>query len=231
MTTNSSQAKSASALHHLEFLTSFKSMPLMSLPVRTVVARLDNARVLLSPGSMLSEEQLASCGNVTDIVAPNLFHTAGMKQAAQVFPQAKLWGPVGCEKKHPTLPWAGHPGVDAWPHETELSVVALGGMSKFRESVFVHHASRSLLVSDLVFNLEDATGAGAWFFLNLFGTWRRLAVSKLFVKQIDDRAAFRASVAQLMAFEFDHLVPAHGAVVSSEAKSRLGAALRERGLV
>lgn len=217
------------ALPNLEFLDSSVPMPLMLLPVRTVVVQLENARVLLSPGSKLTQEQLVACGNVTDIVAPNLFHSGGMKQASKVFPAARLWGPVGCESKHPTLPWTGHLGVDAWPFEQELSLVAVEGMPTFRESVFVHHASKSLLLSDLLFNMEDASGFGAWFFFSLFGTWRRLAVSKLFVKRIEDRAAFQTSVEKLMAFEFDTLVPAHGAIVSTDAKSRLKAALRERG--
>lgn len=230
MNNHAPQPAPSSTLHNLEFSDSSKAMPLMSLPVRTVVAQLNDARVLISPGSQFTQEQLVACGRVTDIVAPNLFHTAGMKQASKVFPAARLWGPVGCEKKHPTLPWTGHLGVDAWPCERELSVVALDGMPTFRESVFVHHASRSVLLSDLVFNMEDASGVGAWFFMSLFGTWRRLAVSKLFVKRIEDRPAFEASVRKLLSFEFDNLVPAHGAIVSTDAKSRLRTALSERGL-
>lgn len=215
-------------MQNLSFVEATVSMPLLPLPVRCCVVELEGGRVLLSPSSALTDEQLRSCGDVTDIVAPNLLHTAGMKRAAAVFPRARLWGPEGCEQKQPTLAWTGRLGIDPWPWEEQLPFVALRGQPEFNEVVFLHRASRSLLVTDLVFNLVDAAGAGAWLILQLFGTWRRFGVSRLFLRGVKDRAAFRASMDEVLALDFDHVVPSHGAIAEGNGKERLRAALVER---
>lgn len=214
----------------LIYLDSIKQMPLLALPVRTPVVALASARVMISPGSKLTPYQLQQAGDVTDLVASNLFHTAGMHAAAAAFPQARLWGPVGVQKKHPELRWHGTLGVDPWPYESELALVTLEGMDRMREAVFVHHASRSLFVTDLLFNMVDARGVGAWIILKLFDTHQRLGVSKFILRLTRDRAALRASLARVVALDFDRLVPSHGDIVETDGKARLLAALRERGL-
>jgi hypothetical protein len=213
----------------LKFIEVDLQMPLMKLPVRTSLIELERARVLLSPASTLTEAQLRDAGEVTDIIAPSLLHSGGMKSAAAAHPRARLWGPVGIKEKLPALSWHGILGVDAWPYDGELRHVALRGMPDFNESVFLHLRSRVLLVSDLVFNIEEPRGMGAWLILNLFGTYRRLGVSRLFVRAVKDRAAFLESIKQIAALDFAHVAPAHGGVVSEGGKEKLLAALRERG--
>ncbi|HEX8820340.1 MAG TPA: hypothetical protein VF794_10470 [Archangium sp.] len=216
------------ALQNLTFLEVDKRMPLMSLPVRTAIVQLETARVLFSPASTLTPAQLEEAGDITTIVAPSLLHTAGMSAAARAHPRAKLWGPVGARDKLPELHWSGTLGVDPWPYEEELSRVGLAGMPKVNESVFLHRASRSLLVTDIIFNIENPSGLGARFVLSVFGTYRKLGVSRLFLKLVKDDRAFRAAIAQVTALDFEHLVPSHGAIVMNEGKSRWLAAMRER---
>ncbi|HEY0093225.1 MAG TPA: hypothetical protein VGB96_02825 [Archangium sp.] len=215
----------------LRFIEVELQMPLMKLPVRTSLIELERARVLLSPGSTLTEAQLRDAGEVTDIIAPNLLHAGGVKAAAAAHPRARLWGPVGIKEKFPGLSWHGILGVDAWPYEGELGHVALRGRPGFNESVFLHHRSKVLLVSDLVFNIEETRGIGPWLILHVFGTYRRLGVSRLFLRYVKDRAAFQESIERIAALDFSHVAPAHGRVVSEEGKAKLLAALRERGYV
>lgn len=219
----------AMTFDHLRFIEVELQMPLMKLPVRTSLIELERARVLMSPASTLTEAQLRDVGEITDIIAPNLLHAGGVKAAAAAHPRARLWGPAGIKEKVPELPWHGILGADAWPYEEELRHVALRGMPDFNESVFLHHRSKVLLVSDLVFNIEETRGIGPWLILHLFGTYRRLGVSRLFLRYVKDRAAFQESLERIAALEFAHIAPAHGRVVSEQGKEKLLAALRERG--
>ncbi|MFP2905680.1 hypothetical protein ACLESD_11605 [Pyxidicoccus sp. 3LFB2] len=218
------------AIAGLECIDSTVQMPLTPLPVRTVVAALASGRVLLSPASTLTQEALLGAGPVTDIVAPNLFHTGGIKAASAAHPQARVWGPPGCREKQPGITWHGVLGQDTWTHEGELPVFPVEGMPGFNEHVFFHKASRSLLVSDLVFNVVDARGLGAWLIFSLFGTHRRLGVSRLFLKYAKDRPAFEASLKRITALEFDHLLMGHGAIVMNDGRAALIGALKERGV-
>ncbi len=218
------------SLPGLTFLETVRAMPLLVLPVRSTVVRLEGGVTLfVSPGSTLTEAELRSAGEVTDIVAPNLLHTEGVVSAAAAHPSARLWGPEGAQEKQPSLRWHGVLSRDPWPHEAELRHVAIGGMPGIRESVFLHVRSRTLLVTDLVFHLEDARGVGAWLFLHAFGTYRRFAVSRFYTRQVKDRDAFARSLGAIAALDFDAVVPAHGSIVTDGGKARLLAAFAERG--
>ncbi len=202
-------------MKNLTFLDSVKQMPLFELPVRSTVVHLDQAVVLISSGSQLTKDQLKSAGAVTDIVAPNLLHTAGLAQAIEVFPQARVWKSLTAE---------------AWPYQSELSIVNLKGMPKFDETVFVHKASKTLIATDLCFNLVEAKGFGSWLILNMFGTYRKFAISKLFMKYITDRDAFKKSIKQVLAYDFNHLVVGHGQTIEENAKPLFEKALKDRNL-
>lgn len=212
------------------FLDSTLRSPLFHLPVRSVVFELDDARLLLSPGSMLSPEQLSEAGPLSDIVAPNLMHTGGMNQAAESHPQARLWGPVGVREKHPELQWQVL-GESPWPFESELSLILVPGMPKLNESAFVHHASKALYLTDMAFHIREPDGLAAGLFFRVFGTYRRFAVSKLFLRYVKDRKAFEAALHRMMRQEFEHVVVSHGDVLENEGKARLLAAFNERGFL
>jgi len=222
----------------ITYLESSRSMPLVRLPLRTSALSLSRGRVLFAPASTLPAERFRELavddaieGEITDVVVPNLFHTEGVIPAAKAFPNARLWAPVGIEKKKLDVRFHGTLGVDPWPHEDELSLVTLGGMPSFAESVFVHRDTRTLVVADLAFNILDASGLGARMIFGLFGTYRRFGVSRLFLREVKDRPAFERSLARLFEHDFDVLAPAHGSVVEQGAKELFRAALRERGCV
>lgn len=210
------------------YLESIKKMPLMDLPVRSVYIKIDEEGVLISPGSCLTEEQLKALGNVKHIVATNLFHCAGIKKAAALYPEAKLWAPLGGKKLKPKINWTHELGVDKWPFESQLPMILIGGMPKINESVFVHKESKSLIVADLCFNMTEADGIGAWLILNFFGTYKKLGVSKFFMKFLEDEPAFKNSLKKLFSHEFENIAISHGNIVNGDAKNRLSLALKER---
>lgn len=215
----------------ISYLESKRSMPLMELPVRTTVVRLQNKTLLISPGSGLTVDQLKTAGSVTDIIAPNLLHTAGMPMAAQQFPNAKLWGPPGSKQARPELNWTGLLEPASWPFENELALFALQGVPQLNEFVFYHFETKTLIVTDLCFHMANPKGWGAWLILNLFGTYRRLGVSKFFLRFAKDRPAFEASLQPLLQLPFENLAMAHGDLICENAKPRLRDAFIERGLL
>lgn len=204
---------------------------LMTLPVRSAVFELADGRVLWSPASSLSVESMRELGEITDVVAPSLMHTAGVPIAAQAHPSARLWGPPGADRKQPGLTWHGTLGVDPWPYEPELALLPLDGAPALREFAFLHRPSKALYLVDMVFHVTEPEGLATGMFLRTFGTYRRFAVSRLFLSMVKDRPAFEASVARLADLDFEHVLMAHGQAVLGDGKPRLLAALRERRLI
>jgi hypothetical protein len=213
----------------ISYLDSVVPLPLMPLPVRTPVVHLANADVLISPGSRLTPAQFASAGRITDLVGPSFLHLGGMRQAIACLPGARVWGPEGAKVRRKKIAWSGELSAATWPYQDELPMLELGGMAKVREVLFFHRASRTLIVTDLCFNLLDAHGLGARFILGLFGTYQRLGVSRLFLRFVTDRALFEASLRTLFAWEFDDIAISHGRQVEGGGRARLLAALQERG--
>lgn len=211
-----------------KFLDSQIRMPLMTLPVRTVVLTTPSGMILLSPGSKLSVEELRQTGDVTDIVAPSLLHCAGVALASQVFPKARVWGPVGAKKLKPELPWTDFLGEEEWPYQGSIRHIPLKGVPENQESVFFDTSSKTLYVTDLFFNLQHAKGLGARIILGLFGTYRKFGMSKLYLKYVQDRTAFEESLRDILAQDFDRVVMAHGDVLAP-AYEPVKRALQSRG--
>lgn len=203
-------------------------MPLLQLPTRTVVVRTKDGSVVFSPppNGTQDADKIEAFGPVTDIVAPNLFHDMGIKDAIETYPEARGWACAGFSEKMGKLTEIGS---SDFGHD-ELTMFPLAGAPKMNEVVALHRPSRTLICSDLCFNYLDGKGFGYWAVFKMFGTYRRFAVSKMFAKMIKDQDAFVRSLAPLFDEDFDNIVMSHGDVVLGNGKEKLAYALHERGL-
>jgi hypothetical protein len=213
----------------IRLFNSFLKMPLVQLPVTTSLIDLPTGKILLSPHPSLTPAEFQSMGNVTDIVAPNLFHHLGIKNAIEAFPAAKLWGTIGFDKKIKDIPWQNFLTASNWPYQDELVAIPIAGMPKLNEIVFFHKRSQTLFVTDLCFNILGDLGFAGWLLYNIFGTYKRFAVSKILIKFVTDQAAFRASLTTLFACDFENIVVSHGNVIVGGGRAQLQAAFQERG--
>lgn len=204
-------------------------MPLLSLPVRSTFVSLEKNGLLISPGSCLDLNQLKTLTGVTDIIAPSLFHCGGIPKAHSVFPNSKVWGPIGASEVKSKINWTHELSTSQWPYNDQLALIEIKGMPKVNEIVFFHRETKSLIISDLCFNMVDASGLGAWIILNLFGTYRKLAVSKFFLKLVQDRNAFEQSLKILFSYDFENIIVSHGANVMGQGRSKLIKAFADRG--
>lgn len=216
-------------MSELIFFESEKKMPFMTLPVRSVLVRTSDRGILISPGSKIKIEEYQKLTNVTDLVAPSLFHTGGIPKACSIFKNAKVWGPSGANEAKPLIPWTNTLNIDNWPYQAELQLIPLLGMPKINEVLFVHVPSKSLILADLAFNMSGQNGFGPWLILNLFGTYNKFAVSRFFLKFVEDKSAFESSLAELFKLNFDQIIVSHGKIIRSEGKALLKGALQERG--
>ncbi len=217
-------------LKNITFIHSQVKLPLLDLPVQTVVVELVNARVLISPGSQLTENQLDQIGPIHHIIAPSLLHCGGIEKAQKVFPDAKLWGPPQGRTFKSQIKWDFILFSDEWPFQNELLIHEILGMPKINEIVFFHQQSQSMIVTDLCFNLTKVKGIGAWTILNLFGTYKKFAISKLYLKYVTDQSAFKKSVNDLLNLDFENIILSHGENVIGNGKDIFLSALKKRDL-
>ena len=198
----------------------------MQIGHRMTIVRLRSGALLvhspvdLNPGLQAEVEGL---GPVGFVVSPSLMHDLWLAGWLHAYPGAAFLAPpsFGARGGTPRRPEVLRETMPAW--EGDIDVVPLGGAPRVNEVAMFHRASRTLLVADLVFNLSG----GPWLsriMLRLNGVYGRLGPSRLFRSVIRDRRAFRASLDQVLAWDFDRLVPGHGAIVESGARAALASA-------
>lgn len=213
----------------IEIIHSIVKMPLMSLPVATPIVQFKDRVLLISPGSQLSMEQLKNIGQVTDILAPNLLHSAGVEKASQVFPKAKLWAVHGLKKTKPHINWTDELNEKSWPYHEHLQLIEIKGMPSVNEVVFYEPKSKSLITTDFGFNMQNVSGFGARIIQSIFGTYQRFAVSRLFTLMVKKNDQFEQSINKIFQTQFDKIIMSHGEPLEMNARDKLIDALKERG--
>ena len=156
-----------------------------------------------------------------------LRHDTFAKQGREAFPEAVYLAPEGFSEVAglPTQPLVDQPGWNG-----ELEVLPLAGVPSMKEAVVLHRPSRTLIVADLFFDFGPDESAWTKFLLLLaVGKHHHPGVSRPLRLSIKDKEAFQASLASMMSWDFDRLIPGHGDVIETGAKSRVAEALRVVG--
>ena len=98
------------------------------------------------------------------------------------------------------------------------------GMPKLNEVVFFHKKSRTLIQTDLAFNLVQMPSLLGRILFTLNGALGGVRATKVLRSLIVDKAATRRSIEKILAWDFDRMIITHGDVVRSGAKAELQAA-------
>lgn len=207
-----------------EVTSELRMAPGFYLPVRCTVLVIGEGELALVSPVRMSEEtvrEIDALGKVTHIVAPNLLHHIFLGAAMKQWPAARVHGAPGLAKKRGDLTFHEVLGAKEDALGADLACVLLEGAPDMNEVVILHKPSRTLVVTDLVFNLQAPHGALTWLFLNVMGTYKRLNVSRLVRFALRNRARVAPSLRRVLSLDFDRLVVAHGDVLDEGAKAKV----------
>jgi hypothetical protein len=131
------------------------------LPVRMTVLQLDDgALVLHSPTRFTPETktELERFGLITHVVAPNTVHWSYMTGWQQHVPRASYWGVPGLRKRRAVVSSGLRldydlPDGSPPPWQDEIACILVKGLG-VTEAALVHRRSRTLVLTDLVVNVE-----------------------------------------------------------------------------
>jgi hypothetical protein len=204
---------------------------------RMTVIKLASGGLFLHSPTKLDEETkqaLDAIGEVRAVVAPSRAHHLFVGDYIKTWPGAKLYGPPGLVgdiqdfrarigarrdlkldavlSDEPASEWAG-----------EIDQLLFKGATGLNEVVFFHRPSRSVIFTDLVFNVP-ADFKDARIFYTLVGGRGRFGPHRLIRLSIRDRKAARESVAKILEWDFDRVIVTHGDVLESGGKPKFAAA-------
>jgi hypothetical protein len=206
------------------------------MPIRMTVLRLASGALWLhspTPFTPALRDALESLGPIGHIVAPNSAHWMFIEAWQDACPDAVVWAAPGLQARRAvrrsrvrfdhTLN-----GVGPADWEGEIDQIIVPGGAGFREAAFLHRASRTLVLTDLIVNLEaqtltPLTRAFAWATHMLAPNGSTPNYLRLVLRL--RRAAATAALARVIAWAPERVIFAHGAWFDRDGAARLRQAL------
>jgi hypothetical protein len=207
------------------FDAKLRLLPGVTIPLRSMLVETGKQQILISPVDTPEEASQVDAPLV--VVAPSLWHPRRLATVVEHYRPMELWGPPGLAEDSPELGPVHVLGIDAWPYGDQLEIVVVVGGPKCNEVVLFHRASRTIYTANLFCNITEPEGFLAPLVLRVMGIYRRFAMAKMWRRWITDRAAFARSIDEILRWDFDRIVVAHGDVVDQDARVQFETALRE----
>jgi hypothetical protein len=93
------------------------------------------------------------------------------------------------------------------------------------EVVFLHRPSRTLIVTDLLFNITEPKGWQSKLAFTVAGVRGKFAQSRLVRMVTKDRSAAREACRKILAEDFTRVIVTHGEIVNEDARARMESGL------
>jgi hypothetical protein len=195
----------------------------VALTTRMTIIRLSGGILMVHSPIHLTPELLsaaASIGSVRFIVAPNRFHHLFVPDWQRAYPNAQTFCAPGLDTKRADLNFTATLGDEppaAWADEVDQAFMR--EFPPLNEIVFLHRETRTLIFTDLLFNIARYDSQYARFLLRLDGAFRGPAIPRSFKLLLRSRRSKCAAFLQrIMSWDFDRAIVAHGDIVDSGAK-------------
>jgi hypothetical protein len=201
---------------------------------RMTLIRLANGElVAISPIAVDRQtiNQINELGNVTTIIAPNLYHHLFVAEFKAIYPDAQIWAAPDLELKRPDLPidktlTDGRIGLD---NEIEylffegFNFFDLPKISALNEVVFFHRASKTLILTDTAYHFDRSFPWITQLSFRILGGYQKLQPSLLEKLATRERDRVKNSIKRVLDWDFQRVIMAHGSIVDRDAKSQLKA--------
>ncbi len=202
-------------------------MPL-PCPTRMTIVRLPGGRLWLhSPVTWSAEleNSLAKLGEAAIIVAPNSYHHLHVAAWTRACPQAEVHASPDLPARLPYAatwrPLSSTPH-SSWEPVIEQQLVDLG---RFKEVVFFHRSSSTLIVTDLMQNFEEGRVKGLLTraLLRLGGATGPVGTASIEIRlaALANKDALCSAVRRMLGWQPQRIILAHGRPYSKNGKAEL----------
>lgn len=190
----------------------------LEVGARMTVLELAGGLLVHSPIATLGPRDLEHLGRPRWVLAPNLLHH--LHVGPWIDAGIEGWAAPGLADKRRDLRFRGVVAAEDHPFGPEVQLLPMTCLPMTREVALLHRPSKTLVVSDLVFNFGPSAPwrtRAAMRGLRGYPGCRTTLIERLGM----DRAAARRELAILAAWDFDRVIMAHGEVVEREGRGAL----------
>ena len=204
--------------------TAAKPFSMMGLQfgAQMAVVKLNSGDLFLySPIKLDAElkKALDALGPVKFILAPNRMHHMFIADYTDQYPQAEVIGVRGLDSKRRDIKFNRLLDENAAePIAEEISHYCIAGAPTFNEVVCYHRPSKTLMVCDLLMNLQPPLNLLTRIYIKMFGKMGEPAVPKVVRLSVKDRQQFKESIEPILALDVERIVMGHGQPITSDGK-------------
>ena len=195
----------------------------------TVVRLPKDELAIISPIELTEGDRhhIEQLGTVAHIIAPNRFHYLSLRSTQSHYPQAQTWGVSGLSQKCPEV------RIDHWLDQSSsleevldyqpvhgVCSIMTSGVQPLQETVFLHRPSHTLILTDIAFNFDQFNSLGTRLAAQILGSYNRLKPSRLEKWGSRDKTTIEACIRQILAWDFDRVIPGHGSIVETGGKQQ-----------
>jgi hypothetical protein len=185
----------------------------------TLVRLPDGALWVHSPVALAPfREEVDRLGPVRHLVGPSKMHYEHLAEWAGAYPEARVYAAASLKgnAKVPPHQTLGDESPAEW--QGAIEQVVFRGSRLFDEVVFFHPATRTLILTDLCFNVPSSRGWSTALWAGVLGFKDRFAPSRSFGLMLQDREAARASLERILGWDFDRVLLTHGDYLETGGK-------------
>jgi hypothetical protein len=193
----------------------------------TVIRLGDGGLFLHSPVRLDTDTRQAvdGLGPVRAVVAPSRVHHFFVSDYLTAYPEARVYSAPGLLEKRRDLKFHGVLSDQAAPEwHGEIEQHLFRGAPYLNEIVFFHLPTRTLILTDLAFNVPADRTSDARLFYWLVGAAGRFGPHRLVRLFMRDRRAARDSIDTILRWDFDRVIVTHGEVLETGGRERFAAA-------
>lgn len=169
------------------------------------------------------KSEIRSLGKVAYVVAPNRMHHLFIKDFKSEFPDAKFYCAPSLEKKRSDFSFDGVISDDqTFPWNPVVKHKFVEGAPFYNEVVFFDSRTKTLVLTDLAAHICESKSLVTRMFLKTIGSFGHFgwtAIEKLLF--IRNRRLFYKSIGEILTWDFDRVIMAHGVPVTTGAKASL----------
>lgn len=196
-------------------------MPVGDFPRRMTVVRLHDGRLVVYSAIALDEAEmqaLESFGEPAFLVVPNDIHRMDAKIWKNRYPAARVVAPAGVRRQVEEVV----PVDDTNPNfgDPQVKFVTVPGTEEHEAALVVRTWSgTTLIVNDLIWNLDDRPGFGGWLFRVLGFTGLEPRIPTIVeLREIKDKDALRGQLERWARIPgLNRIIVSHGKIVTHDA--------------
>lgn len=190
----------------------------------TVIRLPDGALLVHSPVALDTPTRAAldALGPVRWVLGPCKVHHFYLPDFAAAYPDAALLAAPGLEAKRRDVKFAHVLNDDLeLPFGGAVEHHVFAGSPMMNEVVLLHRPTRTLVLTDLAFNLPPGARNEARLFHRLVGATGRFGPHRVVRLGIRDRAAAARSLERVLGWDFDRVIVSHGEVLETGGKAAM----------